>query len=516
VGSSLHYAVTVAAELEGRPADAAQAEEPSHILGIAKQTIVYGLSGVAIQAVGVITLPVYGRLFTPAQFGLLELATVVSSVGVALVDAGFASAAQRSFYDYTDDELDRRRSVIFTAITFTSVLAGIAALVLLLARNPISDWLFGGHGRGLVIAVAVSFPLINFANFFRETMRLRFRAWHYVASSALASVVAAAAGIVAVVVFDRGVAGVFIGLIVGNALAAAYGAAVVWSDVAGRFSRPELRTMLAYGLPLIPAALALWALALVDRIMLNKLGSLQEVGQYAVANRISNVLLLLVTGFALAFGPYIFSIYGRDPELEKQVRGQTLRYLIICLSAAALALTLFAREIVSVVAPAFDDAYKAVGLLTFSVVAFGISTVVMAGISIVRRTKVLALLALVAAALNIGLNFILIPPFGMVGAAVATAAAYALLAVLHFRVAQRYYPTPYEPPKVLTALGLATAFGILSVVPLGPVAVAVAVKVLALVGYLALLRIFRVVEAGDIASIRELLSGLMRTREPPA
>ena len=234
--------------------------------------------------------------------------------------------------------------------------------------------------------------------------------------------------------------------------------------------------MLAYGLPLVPAAFALWALALVDRIMLSKLGSLSDVGQYAVANRVSNVLLLAVTGFVLAFGPYVFSIYARDPELEKQVRGKTLTYLIICLTAAALALTLFAQELISIVAPAFDDAYKAVGLLTFSVVAFGVSTVVMAGISIVRRTKVLALLAGVAAAINIGLNFVLIPPFGMVGAAVATAVAYAVLAALNFQVAQRYYRTPYELQKVLTALGLASVVGILGVVPLGPAPVAILVK----------------------------------------
>jgi O-antigen/teichoic acid export membrane protein len=502
----------VAADPEGRPADVPRVEEPSHILGIAKQTIVYGLSGVAIQAVGVITLPIYGHLFTKTQFGVLELATVLSAVGIAVVDAGFASAAQRSFYDYTDDELQHRRSVIFTAITFTSVLAGLAALGLLVARTSVSNWLFNGHGRGLVVAVAVTLPLINAANFLRETMRLRFRAWHYVASSALASVVTAGVGVAAVVVFDQGVTGVFIGLIVGNALAAAYGAVVVRSDIGRPFSRLELRKMLAYGLPLVPAALALWALALIDRIMLNKLGSLQDVGQYAVANRVSNVLLLAVSGFVLAFGPYVFSIHSRDQALEKEVRGKTLTYLLVSLCVAGLALTLFGREIISLVAPGFDDAYKAVGLLTFSVVAFGVSTVVMAGISIVRRTRVLAVLAVAAAALNIGLNFVLIPPFGMVGAAVATAVAYAVLAGLHYYVAQGYYPTPYEPIKVLAAIGLAGAVGILGVVPLGPLAVAVAVKLLALAGYLVLLRICGVVAADEVARIRTLLGGLARVR----
>jgi O-antigen/teichoic acid export membrane protein len=180
---------------------------------------------------------------------------------------------------------------------------------------------------------------------------------------------------------------------------------------------------------------------------------------------------------------------------------------------AGLALTLFGREIISLVAPGFDDAYKAVGLLTFSVVAFGVSTVVMAGISIVRRTRVLAVLAVAAAALNIGLNFVLIPPFGMVGAAVATAVAYAVLAGLHYYVAQGYYPTPYEPIKVLAAIGLAGAVGILGVVPLGPLAVAVAVKLLALAGYLVLLRICGVVAADEVARMRTLLGGLARVRE---
>jgi O-antigen/teichoic acid export membrane protein len=460
----------------------------------------------------VLTLPIYGRVFSTSQYGRLELATVLSSVAVALIDAGFASAAQRSFYDYSDADRGRRPSVLFTALTFTSILAAVATVVLLVAQGWLSDWLFGGGGTGLVVAVAVSLPLINAANFLREAMRLRFRAWHYVVSSVLASVVAATVGIVAVTVFDRGVTGVFIGLILGNALAAAYGAVVERADFDGRFSVPELRTMLSYGLPLVPAGLALWALALVDRILLSKLGSLSDVGQYGVANRVSSVLLLGVSGFVLAFGPYVFSIYSKDQALERVVRGKTLTYLTVCLTAAALALSLFARELIKIVAPAFDQAYQAVELLTFSVVAFGVSTVVMAGISIVRQTKVLAVLAFVAAALNIGLNFALIPPYGMIGAAIATAVSYGLLAVLHYRVAQRYYPTPYEPGRVATAIALGAAIALLGLVPLGPEGISIPIKLVALAAFLPLLRLCRVVDADEVARVRSLVSGLTRLR----
>src|SRR5262249_45496911 len=126
-GSPVHYPLPVAAESASPPT----APETSHFLGLAKQTIVYGLSGVAIQPVGVITLPIYGHLFSQAEFGLLELATVLSAVALALIDAGFSSAAQRSFYDYTDAEHRSRQAVIFTAIAFTSALAALATLILL-------------------------------------------------------------------------------------------------------------------------------------------------------------------------------------------------------------------------------------------------------------------------------------------------------------------------------------------------------------------------------------------------
>jgi O-antigen/teichoic acid export membrane protein len=501
----------VAADPRGAPVDEPRTREPSHFISLAKQTLIYGLSGVAIQAVGVITLPIWGHVFTPSEFGVLELATTVSAVALALIDAGFASAAQRSFYDYSDDEHAARGRVLFTAIAFTTTLAVLIALALALGRSPTSDWLLDGRGQGVLLAVAVSLPLVNAASFMRETMRLRFRAWHYVVSSILAAVVAAGVGIVAVVSFDRGAEGVFIGVIVGNALAALYGLSVVRGDLGTRPSGPELRKMLAYGLPLVPAGLAMWALALVDRIMLNKLGTLADVGQYAVANRIASVLLLGITGFVLAFGPYVFSIYSQDRELEKLVRGKTLTFLTVCLCAAALALTLFAREIISVVAPAFDSAYEAVGLLMLSVVAFGISTVVMAGISIMRRTKVLAVLAVTAAIVNIALNFALIPPFGMVGAAAATAIAFLVLAALHYRVAQMYYPTPYEPAKVLTAVALATFFGTLGLLPLD-LLLAVPVKVAGLAAFLLLLRATGVVDATELERLRTLISGMIRFR----
>ena len=487
-------------------------QQPSHIVALARQTLVYGVSGIGLQAVGVVTLPVFARIFTQAQYGAFELATVLLSVALSIVDAGLGSAAQRSFFDYTETQAERRRSVIATALAATGLLGVVVAIVLMAVRGQVAHWIFGREAGSLVLAVAISIPLVNVANFLRETMRLRFRAWHYVVSSLIATVVTAGLGIAAATALDLDVRGVFVGVIVGNAIAMAYGALVVRHDIGRHLSWPELKTMLRYGLPLVPAAVALWALALVDRIMLSRLGSLTEVGQYAVANRIASVLLLLVTAFSLAFGPYILSIYSEDRALERIVRVQTLRYVAVVLSTGALLLTLFARELLDIVAPAFDAANRVVGLLTFSVVAFGLSTVLVAGISFARRTGFLALVAGAAAVTNIALNFALIPPFGIVGAAVANAAAYLLLAGLHYVVAQRLYPTAYELGKVSAIVGLAYGFSLLGLIAFEPLAVSLVVKATAAAAFLVLLRATRLVLPTELERLRTLVVGIWRLR----
>ena len=318
---------------------------PSHIVTLAKQTIVYGLSGVLLQAVGIVTLPIFARAFTQAEYGKLELGLVLSSVALTVVDLGFASAAQRSFYDYSDSDVEQRRRVLFTAIVATSTAAIVAAIALAALRGELDDWIFGGsNAERLILAIAISIPVVNGATFFRETMRLRFRQWSYVAAAVMAAIVSAVVSIVLVVGFDGGIEAVFVGAIFGNALGVAYGIYVTHRDIGRHGSRSELRVMLAYGIPLVPAALAMWALAARRPGDAERPRNLAEVGQYAVANRVASLVMLVVTAFALAFGPYIFSIYSEDPEMEKAVRAKALTYFAVVLLFVSVLLTLYARE----------------------------------------------------------------------------------------------------------------------------------------------------------------------------
>jgi O-antigen/teichoic acid export membrane protein len=487
----------------------ASGERVDHTSTLAQHTLAYGLSGFVVPLVGVITLPIYSRVFTPSEYGLLELGLVLTGIALVLADAGLSAAAQREFYEYRPEQAAERRDVVFTALCATLALSLGVAAVLLLLRDPIAERLFERSGeKALVAVVAATIPALTLATYLREIMRLGFRTGHYLVSATLTAVLTGALGVFAVLVLDLDVEGVFLGTLVAAVAAAAYGALAIRSDLAGQFSRRELRALVAFGLPLVPAAVSAWALLLVDRLILRRLEDLDAVGQYAIASRLSGVLVLGMTAFVLALGPYLLSVYSERPDQEKLVRGRTLTYLAFSLGFGALVLTLFADELTQLFAPDYDEAPGAVGPLAFGAIAYGAAAVLLTGIGLAKRTIYVAGLSTIAAAANIALNLALIPPFGIVGAALASAGGYAVLAGLYYWAAQRVYPTPFEPRKVLTIVALAIAASFAAAIPLEGVA-AVAVKLAAIMAFLAAVVASRAIGRDELRELSRFARGMI-------
>ena len=104
-----------------------------------------------------------------------------------------------------------------------------------------------------------------------------------------------------------------------------------------------------------------------------------------------------------------------------------------------------------IAAPAFAESSRVVGPLAFSAVAFAAYIVVAIGVGRAKRTQFNWVVTGAAAVVNIALNLLLIPPYGMMGAAVATVAAYSTMFVGMVWWSQRIYPVPYQWRRVVTA-----------------------------------------------------------------
>ena len=253
-----------------------------------------------------------------------------------------------------------------------------------------------------------------------------------------------------VVALDQGPIGVIVGNFTGTLLV--YAALVGYrrEQLGLQFDRGLLREMNRFGVPLIPTALFLWVTNFSDRIFLVRLADTDEVGLYSVGVRIASAMVLLLTAFRLAWPAFAYSI--EDEGEAKRTYAYVLTYLVLLTTWVAAALALLSPWIVDwIAAPAFAESSRVVGPLAFAAVAFGAYIVVAIGVGRARRTQFNWVVTGAAAAVNIALNLILIPRYGMMGAAVATIAAYATMFAGMSWWAQRIYPVPYQWRRVLTA-----------------------------------------------------------------
>jgi O-antigen/teichoic acid export membrane protein len=459
-----------------------------YILSLGRDSLVFGVGSVAMRLSGILALPIYARVFAPAQLADLELAMAAFQLLMAVLDLGLISAFLRSFFDYGDDPegMTQRQRIVSTAFIVVLANAVLVAVAFIVFRDLAARIIFV-HPSGeipLVVLTGLLLPPSMLALLTAQLMRACRERRTFVIAAALGSLITLMIGPVLVLAFHMGVEAVLIGNFAGAVAAAVYGVWVTRRWLLPRFSTGFLSEMLKYGLPFLPTAAAFWALSLVDRFMIARMSSLNQLGQYAVANRVTYVLPLLLTGFTLAYGPFIMRLWSEDPELERKVRGRTLTYVTVVIAFVGVALSLFAKEIIDIVAPSYHVAFQAVGLLLVGITASCICSVLGAGMSLTRKTYWNMLMAGIGAAVNIGLNFILIPSVGMVGAAAATAAGYGVIVTLYYANAQRLYHTPYELKKVLTAVAIAVPAGALGIVSYPNLATAVAVKVGVLLAFL--------------------------------
>jgi O-antigen/teichoic acid export membrane protein len=422
---------------------------------LAHHSVIYGLGGIVSRVLAVLLLPLYTSYLSPADYGRIETLVAGAAVLVILLRMGISSAFFRFYFDSKDRA--HRLVVVRTSFWFTIGMATLGLVVVELLAGSISSVLFGtGTHADLVRAAAVGiWAQMNYEQL-TSLFRVEERSVAFVLASLANIVITVGATVLLVVALDKGPLGVLVGNFTGTLCV--YVALVAYrrEQLGLQFDRKLLRAMNRFGLPLVPSALALWVTNFSDRFFLVKLADAHEVGLYSIGVRIASAVVLLLTAFRTAWPAFAYSI--EDDAEARRTYGFVLTYLIAVVSWLSLTLGLLAPWIVRLLTtPSFYDGERVVAPLAFAGAAQAGYVVVAIGIGRVRRTQFNWVVTGAAAALNVVLNLILIPPYGMMGAAIATVAAYSLMFLLMAVYAQRIYATPYQWRRVAIALTVAVA-----------------------------------------------------------
>jgi O-antigen/teichoic acid export membrane protein len=477
----------------------------AQIKRLGKHSAIYGLGGLVQRIVAVLLLPLYTRYLSPSDYGAIEALVALSAIIITLLRAAIQNSFFRFYFDSETEE--RRLSVVRTAFWFTMGTATLALVAGLILAEPISRGLFAtGEHADLVRAAFVGLWASMNYDQLTALFRVEERSVSYSVASLANVLVTIAITILLVVVLDKGPLGVLVGNFSGTLILYAVLLGYRRSQLGLEFDRSLFRRMTAWGMPFVPSVVALSTIDFSDRFFLVKFWDQHELGLYGIGVRISAALLFLLTAFRTAWPAFAFSI--KDEDEARRTFAFVMTYVVFVSSWAALALGLGSPWLVRLLTtPDFYEGSRAVAPLAFSWVAFGAYVVVLVSIGRARKRRSNWLITGSAALVNLVLNLVLIPPYGLMGAAVSTLGAYVAMFAGMLWKAQNVYPVPYQWRRLGLAVGTAVALTVTGkVLDVGlPAAVALT---LAFPLVLALLRFYLPAERRRIGALgRRVFAG---------
>jgi O-antigen/teichoic acid export membrane protein len=407
-----------------------------------KSGIIYFAGRVGAALIVLLSISIYTRLLSPAEYGVYAL--VVS--GVTMTYAAIMQWLTFSLGRFLPAYAEREEIVLsHVAASYFGVALMVVLGVLLAA--PLLE--LDANGLELLVLSVIIFLAVSFSELNLVVFQMRRQPLLYIGFALSRVAVAGAIGI-ALAYFGWGSVGLLVGLVVGNLCISLPNAFLNWRVVDFKLlERPLLDELAAYGLPFAMTGALGAFISLSDRYILQFLMGTEATGLYAasydLAMRTLHVLMMVV---AIACNPVIYRVYeaqGRAAA-EPLIRGQGELLLGLALPAASAFIMLAPAITFVMLGKEFQQAARElIPWIAAATVLSGFQSFFLSlAFSLPKRPLRQTYVFVAGALVNVILNLLLIPRFGLIGAALATVAAYALIMVGSLVVGRRLYPLPFS------------------------------------------------------------------------
>jgi len=488
---------------------------PAKHLG--KGVVIYGAGDAAIQVVNLMLLPIYVKydILTAVDYGALALILSVETFAKVLTRWGLDGAFMRFYFDR--DEGEPRRRMTGTIVWFMTLANGVLLIPALAGANWLAALL--GLQPGYVLALRLMFvniALMAYTFVPMHAMRLNKQPAIYSGFTLARSAGTVVLRVLLVIVLGLGITGVYLtDLILTIVLLAA-----MWPwlrQLVGRtFSFDELKQALRFGLPRLPAGAASQALDSVPKIVLGRHFPQSEVGVYQNGTTLGSAVAFFKSALETAWAPFY---YETAPQPNARVVfSKMTTYGVAVLALLVAGTAAISREaILLVLRPEYLKAVPVVPIIALALALQGVYQLTSIGLNLTSRTEFYSASTIAAAIVGGGVSLLLIPRFGVTGAAVAVLAAYLTQAIAGILFAQRLYPIAYEKGRLARiVLAAAAAVLVARLLPATSPLAGLLARGMVVVGiYTAVLWMTGFFRATERAFMREMLARL-RDRPPPA
>lgn len=386
-------------------------------------TLVIFIGNVGSKLIGLIMLPLYTRWLGPEQYGVSDILNTYVTVLLSIVTCSIAEA----LFVFPKDKEDIVKAGYFTTgCTFVAVMLTLTALVFGLidsyadSHNSFTDniWL---------LYLLLSTQVVQ--NITQQFVRSIDKIKVYSITGFVSTFFTAVLG--CVFIPQYGLNGYIWSLALASIIGAAYSFFFSGSYrlVNIRVVKIErLKEMLSYCMPLVPSAVTWWVIGALNRPVMESYLDLHDIGVYAVASKFPNLLDSLFVIFGLSWQISVLEEYGK-PGYSKYFNN-AVRVVFTLIAIGVILLSAFSKQIITIFASSeFFEGWKFVPILTLGTLLGNFGSMFGTNFLATKKSKYMLYTSIWGSGAALILNFILIPKFGLWGAALSTVLSMLVIAI---------------------------------------------------------------------------------------
>lgn len=420
------------------------------ILRLLRGTAIYGTGYILQRFLGFLLLPLFTRILTPSDYGVIALIGIVTIAFSSIYTLGTGNSMAILYFEAHN--LKRRSQIIWTTAVLL-ICNSIFFTILGAAFAPqISNLILETTNYANLLQIAlITLLLTTITEPFYAYLRMEEKQKTFVILTTIDTLLTLIISIITIVVLHMGIYGMFISSLISKSIMILVTGITVGCSFPYKFSIDMrlVKSLIKIGFPSIFGLFAFLLIDFADRQMIQRLLDINALGIYSIGYNFGMIMLLISNAFSIAWPPFFMSFIDKPAEANT-IFGKVLKYYIAVFGTLAVLFFIIAKPVTLIMtAPAFHSAFTVVGLVAAAYMLKGCYLILLPGIYFAKKLHWQSTIEWFAAIINIGLNFILIPKIGIIGAACATFLSYLCLPILSWVVSRKYLKITYEKQHMI-------------------------------------------------------------------
>jgi len=382
---------------------------------------IYGIGGSLAQVVGLITIPILTRILPSSEVGSIDVIYATTNFIYILLALHLVSGLMRFFYEVPDDSEKDRKKMVSSVFWFTLFFSVLIVLLVVIFSRQLSEMLFSSpdYTDAIILATCI-LPFTAFKEIFASVLRMERKPVQYLVLNLVQAIISFVLILTFVLVFNMGINGYFSAQIFAGVIVTIISAWLCRNFLGITFSRRWFSVVAAYSLPMLPGGFLNWGMMSINRILLTQYTTQNQIAYFSVATKTAKVIELAVTAFIMGWLPVFLENINSETFYKKL--NKVFRYYSYATLALSAFMTVFAKEFFTILAPPeYQPGVSLVALLCLKQVFTGSTYTYTVGITKTKKSYYVSISTGIGVITTVLLSLLLLPRYGIFGAAIADA-----------------------------------------------------------------------------------------------